>query len=232
MKSSIVKKEQEVSFQESAESWKSKAHLSETKPLALVVVGVIAVVVLFFILQGLWGSIQASGIEVQRVEVEEEAFDSSMSSEGVAEGSPSLSLYYVHVGGAVNMPGVYALEEGSRIQAAVDAAGGYREDAAVDAVNLARLVNDGEQIIVPTKEEYIGGLGTNDEGSLQISGKVNINNASSSELMALPGVGEVTAKKIIADREANGPFSAPDDLMRVSGIGEKKYEQLADSICV
>ncbi|HIS39887.1 MAG TPA: ComEA family DNA-binding protein [Candidatus Aphodovivens avistercoris] len=150
-----------------------------------------------------------------------------------AEAEPAPAVV-VHVSGAVAAPGVYELEEGARVQDALDAAGGASADACPDALNLARVVADGEQVVVPTVEEeaaqeQAGAAGAS--GSVA-GGKVNINTATAEQLDALPGVGPATAEKIIADREANGPFASPEDLKRVSGIGDKKYEELADLVSV
>ena len=110
----------------------------------------------------------------------------------------------VHVDGAVRSPGVYELEEGARVRDAVQAAGGLAEGADTSAMNLAALVSDAQKV----------------------------NTATAEELDELPGVGESTARAIIEDREKNGPFSSPEDLMRVSGIGEKKFERLEAMVCV
>ncbi|MFR1640007.1 MAG: helix-hairpin-helix domain-containing protein [Eggerthellaceae bacterium] len=116
------------------------------------------------------------------------------------------------------------LKEGSRVQDAVEAAGGFAENAAPDALNLARVVADGEQVIVPTieQQEASAAGAAASEASASSGGLVNINAATAAELDALPGIGPATAEKIVADREANGPFSAIEDIKRVSGIGEKK----------
>ena len=139
----------------------------------------------------------------------------------------------VHVDGAVNAPGVYELLGGSRVNDAVSAAGGLREDADTTAINLAAAVTDGEKIHVPAVGELMttppadeNGLGASD------AALININTADVAELDELPGVGESTARAIVEDREANGPFATPEDLMRVSGIGEKKFAKLEAMICV
>lgn len=147
----------------------------------------------------------------------------------------------VYVSGAVETPGVYELAEDSRVCDALDAAGGLKEDAAADAINLARRVSDGEQIAVPTVDQVESGVfasataasGTSGVGvSSGKSGPVNINTASIDELDSLAGVGPATAQAIVEEREANGPFSSIEDIQRVSGIGEKKFEKLKESICV
>ena len=147
------------------------------------------------------------------------------------------SVAFVHVVGAVARPGVYRLESGARVAEAVEAAGGLLGSAAQEGVNLARPVQDGEQVRVPTVDEYLA-AGTPDPGTESKTGTgsetglVDINSADENELQELPGIGPSTAGKIVADREQNGPFERPEDLTRVSGIGPKKYEALADLITV
>lgn len=139
----------------------------------------------------------------------------------------------VHVDGAVNAPGVYELLGGSRVNDAVSAAGGLREDADTTAINLAAAVTDGEKIHVPAVGELMTTPPTDENGlGASDSALININTADVAELDELPGVGESTARAIVEDREANGPFATPEDLMRVSGIGEKKFAKLEAMICV
>ena len=151
----------------------------------------------------------------------------------------------VHVVGCVNAPGVYVCQKGARLADAVSAAGGFTEDAAADAVNLAREVTDGEQVRIPSAEEAAaqsqapyeeassGGSSANASATSSASdGKVNVNTATSAQLQTVSGIGEVTAQKIIDERETNGPFSSVDDLTRVSGIGEKKLASLRDYLTV
>ena len=160
-----------------------------------------------------------------------------------AAGESAVTSVTVHVVGAVHRPGVYALPEGSRVRDAIDAADGCIGDAMPEAVNLARILVDGEQVRIPTAAEVAAGVAAGGAGAAgaasgagvqsgQAGGKININSASVGELDALPGVGPSTAQKIVDDRTANGPFKRIEDLMRVSGIGEKKFEALKDSITV
>ncbi len=143
----------------------------------------------------------------------------------------------VDVAGAVTTPGVFELPNGSRVQDAIAAAGGLAADADPSSVNRAAPVTDGQQVYIPRAgETSAAAQGT---GSAPMGGSgaaasdlVNINSATAEELDTLPGVGPSTAQAIIEDREANGPFAAVEDLMRVSGIGEKKFEKLKASICV
>ena len=172
-----------------------------------------------------------------------ESADGQASQDGANEGSentesPTTESLVVFVSGAIQDEGVYSLPEGSRVQDAVSAAGGFADDASTDALNLARILQDGEQIRIPTEAESDQDAYPDLESTAETSAAqegdqlVNINNASAQELESLPGVGEVTAQKIVDDRQAQGPFSSKEDLKRVSGIGDKKYEALADLICV
>ncbi len=137
----------------------------------------------------------------------------------------------VHVDGAVRSPGVYELEEGARVRDAVQAAGGLAEEADTSAMNLAALVEDAQKVHVPRRGEEVPPDFSTESGQGERA-LININTASAEELDELPGVGESTARAIIEDREKNGPFSSPEDLMRVSGIGEKKFERLEAMVCV
>ena len=151
----------------------------------------------------------------------------------------------VHVDGAVVSPGVYVLEEvDARVNDAVTLAGGLTPEADTSQVNLAAPVEDGQKVHIPVEGEVTatagGGMDTvalpseasaNPSGD-GLAGLVNINEAAAEELCTLPGVGEATAAAIIEDREAHGPFASVDDLMRVSGIGEKKYAKVRDDVCV
>ena len=112
----------------------------------------------------------------------------------------------IDVEGAVARPGVLELRGGGRVRDAIDASGGFLDDADRSALNLARPLVDGEQIYVPQLGE-------------RASGPVNVNRAAAAELEALPGIGPVLAERIVADRGANGPFAGLGDLERVSGIG-------------
>ena len=157
------------------------------------------------------------------------------------------SFIKVHVAGCVRTPGVYELSSESRVQDAVDAAGGLNAKAAGSAVNLARKLVDGEQVYIPSKKEASGNAGgvslgegvsagtasASSQGfSGSSSGLININTADLAALEELPGVGPATAQAIVEEREANGPFASPEDIQRVSGIGEKKYQSMKDLICV
>lgn len=164
------------------------------------------------------------------------------SAEGSAPAPPAEAIVVVHVVGAVMRPGVYTLGAGSRVADAVAAAGGTTGNAAPNAVNLARILADGEQIYLPTADEasatvaaggmFAPGGGGAAGGGGGAGGKVDLNRATVSELDTLPGIGPSTAQKIVDDRAANGPFKTVEDLMRVSGIGQKKFDALKDLVTV
>lgn len=157
------------------------------------------------------------------------SFDSASSSEAKTE------ELYVDIDGAVASPGVYRLADGSRIADAIDAAGGLSEGADVSSLNRAQKLVDGQKVHVPIAGETPASPDA-DSGSGASSGQtsalVNINTASVEELQSLSGVGPSTAQAIVDDRTQNGAFSSIEDLMRVSGIGEKKFEKLRSQVCV
>lgn len=139
---------------------------------------------------------------------------------------------YVHVLGAINRPGLYSFRDGDRAIDAVAAAGGYTEEADRRALNLARFLSDGEQIIVPTLEESASGVALGTTGTPAHGAKVNLNSADSTMLETLPRVGPSLAARIINWRNENGRFASIEDLMSVSGIGEKTFAGLKDLVTV
>ncbi len=145
------------------------------------------------------------------------------------------AVIIVHVAGAVASPGIYFLEEGSRKYQALDMADGALSEAAIDYINLAQPLVDGQKIYVPTFEELDSEqdmhFPVNNTGESGGRG-ININSAGEQELQSLPGIGEVKAKSIISYREENGPFQRVEDLLQVSGIGEKTFEAIEESISV
>lgn len=130
----------------------------------------------------------------------------------------------VYVSGAVRKPGVYEMPSGSRAYEAVEAAGNVLPYADVDHVNLAAMLADGEQFHVPLDPSRVTQSGTEP--------LVNINTAGKTELDSLPGVGEVTAQKILEYRNEHGPFQTKEDIKNVPSIGDGKYAKLADRITV
>jgi competence protein ComEA len=162
------------------------------------------------------------------ISVGESITDISVETENPKESTEQPSIY-VYVCGAVENPGVVVLPEGSRVQDALDAAGGFREDAAREAVNLAEKLTDGMKLYFPTPEEAEI---LESEAQQESDGKVNINTAGVELLCTLPGIGEARAGAIVAYREEYGAFESPEDIMKVSGIKENAYSKIKDKITV
>lgn len=137
---------------------------------------------------------------------------------------------YVHVSGAVAAPGLYVLAAGSRVADAISAAGGFGESADTAAVNLARPLSDGEQLVVLEVGQAppAGASGGENAGG----GPINLNTAGVEQLDELPRVGPAIAQRIVDWREQNGRFSSVDDLLGVPGIGEKMLAGLRDLVTV
>lgn len=144
-----------------------------------------------------------------------------------ASPGPEEEPLYVHVAGEVASPGLYLLDQGARVADAVAAAGGFSEAAERASVNLARKLVDGEQILVPA----IGAAPPAAAGGAPAAGgPVSLSTATAAQLEELPEVGPATAAKIVAYREANGPFTSVDQLLEVPGIGEKTLEAFRDLV--
>lgn len=165
--------------------------------------------------------------------------DASPDDESSAKSSSAAEVY-VDVDGAVVRPGVYRLKDGARVSQAIDAAGGLTAEADVAGLNRASKVTDGQKIYVPTvgEQQAAAAVGGAESGAATTPGAgssselVNINTASAAELQTLSGIGPSMAQSIIDERIKNGAFASVDDLMRVSGIGEKKLAKIKDCICV
>ena len=165
----------------------------------------------------------------------------------------------VHISGAVNNEGLIELEENSRIADAIEKAGGVKENACMEEVNLAYLLEDGMKIKIATKEEVQtqklnnlessgisteivksnnADLGKSAESKISVSSKnnnnskVNINTANQTELETLPGIGTATALKIINYRKENGKFKNVEDIKNVKGIGDSKFNNIKDLIII
>lgn len=141
---------------------------------------------------------------------------------------------YVHICGAVQSPGVYALPEGSRLYEAIEAAGGFLPDACQDYCNLALTVSDGMQYQIPTEDEALSGnlpeAMQENLSSYDSQGLLNINLATAAELMSLPGIGQTRADAIITYREQHGAFACKEDIMQVAGVKDAVYEKIESYI--
>ena len=169
------------------------------------------------------------------------------------------TMIIVHVSGAVNQEGIVELNPNSRIADAIDKAGGLREDAYIDKINLAYVLEDGMKIYIPnvnektqnqdlpntsdnavnyvTKESGVQASNTDDttkvnSNSQSSNKKININKATESELESLPGIGPSTAQKIISYRNEKGKFNNIEDIKNVNGIGNSKYSNIKDLISI
>ena len=144
----------------------------------------------------------------------------------------------VHVAGAVHTPGVYTLPGGARVIDGLRAAGGAAPGADLSSINLARALTDGERVYIPRRgetppPEAAGGATAQSGGGAGTSGgKVNLNSATAAELEALPGIGQVLAQRIVDYRTQHGPFRSVRDLLKVEGIGEKKFDSIKDHVTV
>jgi competence protein ComEA len=188
------------------------------------------------------------------------AVDSGTGGTNGTESNPGAAadndMVFVDIGGAVNNPGVIALPGGSRVVDAISAAGGLCENANVQMINQAAVLTDSDKVYIPTDEEVESGeippgagTGAANAGSAAASGtdgnvapvaasgtdaqgKININTADADTLQQLNGVGPSTAQKIIDYRTSVGAFHAIEDIMNVSGIGQKTFEKLKPNITV
>ena len=181
---------------------------------------------------------EAASVPEETSSVEETAD----AAENEVSNTPEKKQIYVDVCGAVSHPGVYTLEEGSRVFQALDAAGGVLPDAAEAYINRAQELKDGQQLYVPTVEE------TQEQGSVwtapaqgetarlsdgtasDTEEKVNINTADESLLCTISGIGASKARAIISYREANGPFSSIEEIMNVEGIKEGTFSKIKEEI--
>jgi competence protein ComEA len=157
------------------------------------------------------------------------AYEAPAPHASTAAPAPARSLVVVDVVGAVHRAGVYRLPQGSRIADALTRAGGATRKAELDLVNLAAPLADGSQIVVPTRTAArpAGGGGG---GPSSPAGPVHLNSASEADLEGLPGVGPVTAQKILDFRQHHGSFGSVDELDAIPGIGPKRLDQLRDLV--
>lgn len=244
-----------MAFIDEVQDLERKARLKKAAPVVGAGIAVLVLVVALLALQGVFGgggdfvieSASSDAGQAQTSNTGETASGSAQSTSYASESSSqsgSMDSVVVYVSGAVVKPGVYSFANGARVKDAVDAAGGFSKKADTSFLNLARTLVDGEQIQVLTRTQATqaaGATGSSTAASAaaetaasgaSATGKININTASAEELKTLNGIGDATAQKIIEYRETSGPFSKTEDIKNVSGIGDKKYEAIADMICV
>jgi competence protein ComEA len=158
---------------------------------------------------------------------------------------PTIALIYVHVDGAVAQPGVYALASGSRVFEAIESAGGLIEDAEVRELNLAARVTDGQKLVVPVRRTEA--VAASDEAvpmpaSAQSAAaasspsnspaRIGLNTATQKILESLPGIGPVTATKIIEFRQSNGPFTRIEQLREARLVNQSVYQRIQSLVAV
>lgn len=219
----------------SRRSHSSRGQMKPTLAAGAVVVAVMAVIVVAAALGAFQG-----GVVIERESAPISTLSITAATPSAASTpEPTADPVFVHIDGAVVAPGVYEMT-GSlpRVNDAVMAAGGLAGDADTSALNLAAVLSDGEKIHVPRQGEAMAagqtspGAASGPDVDAPSSGMININTATEEQLDSLPGIGPSTAAAIVEDRERNGPFTSPEDLMRVSGIGEGKFSKLKDQIRV
>lgn len=167
---------------------------------------------------------------------------------------------YIHITGEVKNPGVLKINDGTRLADVIEKAGGIKENGDIKYLNLAKKVQDGEKIYIPNKKEitefekgqmeekigdtarYIEENSISKEKNAKNENKtkekeknkniININKASKEELIKIPGIGDITAQKIIEKRKKNGDFKNIEEIKSVEGIGEAKFEKIKNNICI
>lgn len=183
-------------------SWLAALSLSQK-----VVIGALGAAVLY-----LFGTSFSSQEQANKLDL---SYVATISSESTAV----TGEIFVHVAGEVKNPGLYAVRVGSRVEDAIKLAGGMTKSAFEQSVNLARMVSDGEQIVVLDKSQVASGGGASEF--------ISLNNATAEQLESLPGVGPSLAARIIEHRNAIGSFSDLTQLRDVTGIGEKLYAKIS-----
>lgn len=206
-------------------------------------------VLLFFLAAGVWHFIQTSGKEqenrtklmgVLNTKESETTITLVPENEDSEEQTESEKQLVVYVCGAVNEPGIYTMAEEARLYEAIALAGGFSAEADPAYHNLARTVTDGERIYilsyaetkVLTTEQQVTGETDINSSSVKKNNMININTATAEQLMELPGIGKAKAAAILEYRAGIGQFTAIEEIMNVSGIGEAMFEKIKNNIIV
>ncbi|HWJ08557.1 MAG TPA: helix-hairpin-helix domain-containing protein [Nocardioides sp.] len=221
-------------------SWGAARTVRERVPaLAPVHVAVVALVVALGLAVTTWWVVRddpAPAVAPVAAEPVEPLVPAPTASGGASPPAEEGGAVTVDVAGKVRRPGIVVLDEGARVTDAVEAAGGARQGVDLTSLNLARLLVDGEQVLVGARgapSGAAGAAGPAGEAGAGLPGTpVNLNLATEAELEALPDVGPVTAQSIIDWREERGGFTSVDELLEVDGIGEKTLARLAPLVTV
>lgn len=222
---------------------------SKQKKILIIIITIITIGVAYYTYMSFEKkdfTVESSDLEINKANEE----NNSKVENGVRDESEENKII-VHISGEVKNQGIVELEENSRVNDAIEKAGGVTENAYMKDINLAYKLEDGMKIYIPSKEEVENNKNVGDvlsgnryynsaeniNGSSNVNSedneskkKVNINTANKDELDTLPGIGEVTAEKIIEYRNKNGKFASKEEIKEVSGIGDSKYEQIKDLI--
>lgn len=205
------------------------------KIIVIAIAGIVAIAIMYFI----YNKNQVK----EDINIENEILVNNVSTN---ENNTNDDIVIIHITGSVKNPGIVKLKEGSRIEDAIEAAGGLTENADITRVNLAYVVEDGTKIKIPSaSEEDIGDediidsksgdniiIEENAVPSNNSTQTININKATEKEFETLPGIGPSLASKIIEYRNQNGKFESIEDIKNVNGIGDNKYEKIKDLITV
>ena len=215
------------------------------KKIILILIAIILLIAYYFFYKksNIYQEFEESSNLEELIEYEEE----STTKEKI-EKTEKKEKIVVHITGQVKNCGVFELENGSRVIDAVNLAGGFTETADVDKVNLAYVLTDAVKIYIPSKDESQESVTTTKEYITTSAGDtkaveesemkkesdtiININKASQTELETLPGIGPSLALKIISYREENGAFLSIEDIKNISGIGDSKFENIKNFICL
>ena len=200
----------ENQYLEKAHNWWSDLHYSSTQKRALALVALLVLLISgLFVARGASQEVVAAPVALEVQEITQEII--------------------VDVAGAVITPGVYSLPMNSRVVQAIKAAGGLKRGADTSDINQARILKDGEQIYVFAAATSSGGVA---KRVVRKNGPVMINRATVKEFEALDGIGPVLANRIVAYRKINGPFTAIEDVMKVSGIGAGTFAKFKEKLRV
>lgn len=209
----------------------------------ILIVIIIIIIMLFTIIVYFCKNIFIKKDSFYEDNLNEDTISINNSIENVDDEEEQNNQIMIHITGAVKKQGIVILEEGARIIDAIEMAGGETEDADLNKLNLAYVLEDGEKLYIPTKNDKEGEYISSDSGEnvvIENSGNtsstkaeiININTANKEKLETLNGIGESTANKIIKYREENGKFKTIEDIKNVPGIGDAKFENIKEYITV
>ena len=189
-------------------------------------------IITFFIICGIWYVVTSQKQPEETILVKEEPAVQLADNIEISKNPKEdfKEKIVIHVCGAVKSPGIYELDEGSRIYEAIAKAGGVLENAAAEQLNQAAKISDGQQLYVPFQGETNVFTGSQESSSKETG--VNINTANKEELMTLPGIGVSKAEAIIKYREEHGDFKDVQELTNIAGIKTSVYEKIKELVRV